>query len=229
MEMRLARHQTIALFQHRGVQHIRFLQPVLDLAMLDEISTALESLAFPGSLPLLLVSRHPSVFLAGANLAEIEQLDAARCIEYAGRGRRVARLISQHPAPTVAAVHGSCSGGGVDLVLSCDALISRPDATFQHPGIRRGLVTGWSGTARLPHGLGRSNVRRMLLEGASLNGRAMVDLGLVQSVSDEPGAEAIDTAISLAALDSERLRLWRALRKPGFIDRFRATVVHKLR
>lgn len=222
------RRPSIRWARERGVERIVILRPVIDNHFLSDLTTILNSLSKPGSLPLVLTSNHPSVFLAGADLVEIEKLNASTSVEYARRGRAVVRLIEMYPAPTVAAVHGSCSGGGVDLTLAFDAMICRQDAIFQHPGIRRGLVTGWSGTTVLPHALGPDNVRRMLLQGFPLDGQAMMETGLALATRENPEVEAIDAAISLGALEPERLRLWRALRKPGFIDRFRATVVHKV-
>ena len=86
--------------------------------------------------PVVLRSAHPSVFLAGAHLAEIAALDAASCKPYADRGRRVVEHIENHPAPAVAAVNGSCSGGGFDLVLACDTIVAGAGASFQHSAAR---------------------------------------------------------------------------------------------
>ena len=167
------------------------------------------------------------VFLAGAHLAEIAELDAASCVPYARRGRRAIRILEHYPSPTVAAVNGSCSGGGFDLVLACDLVVAGPTATFVHPGIRRGLVTGWSGTTRLPSRLGGSKSRAALLQTAVVSARHEEDRSLVHRTSEHPFDEAIETARRLASVEATRWRLWRGLKRPGFIDRFNAFVVHK--
>jgi enoyl-CoA hydratase/carnithine racemase len=212
-----------------GVTVLCFSSPFLSLEILDELSSTFEALADRAPLsPVVLRSAHPSVFLAGAHLAEIAVLDAVSSRPYADRGRRAVHLVEVHPAPTVAAVHGSCSGGGFDLVLACDAIVASPGASFGHPGIRRGLVTGWTGSTRISSLLGGATARATLLEPRSLDAPCLAAHAVVDRIADEPVDVAIETARRMSSLDPARWELWRALGRPGFIDRFHASVVHKL-
>ena len=212
-----------------GLSVLTFRSPILSLNILDLLSSILESLAEENAQdPLVLCSGHSSVFLAGAHLAEIANLDVSSSRAYAWRGRRAVRRLENHPGPTVAAINGSCSGGGFDLVLACDAMIAGPGARFSHPGIQRGLVTGWSGTTRLPSALGNAMARAALLETRELDPFSLSFHGAILRTTADPRATAIETARRLASLDPARCRLWRALRGPGFIDRFHASMVHKL-
>lgn len=212
-----------------GVTRLQFVQTILETRVLDRL---LEFLAVQSQRgvppPILLCSDHPTVFLAGAHLGEIAELDATTCIGYARRGRRVVQAFSEYPAPTVAAIDGSCSGGGFDLALGCDAIVAGPNARFHHPGVRRGLVTGWSGTTVLPGLLGPNLVRRALVAAQPLTPEELAAVGLVTKVNGDPVIRGMEMARDLAAADSRRMDLWRLLRGPGFVDRFRATVVHKL-
>jgi len=220
---------SIAIDRRSGVDVVCFASPFLSLRVLDELASTFEALADrdPGS-PVVIRSAHPSVFLAGAHLAEIATLDRVSCEPYAERGRRVVRLVETHPAPTVAAVKGSCSGGGFDLVLACDAIIASPNASFAHPGIRRGLVTGWTGSTHLPSRLGSTAARAAVLEPRTLDASSLAGCSAVARVADEPVDVAIETALRMASLEPLRWELWRTLKRPGFIDRFHASVVHKL-
>jgi enoyl-CoA hydratase/carnithine racemase len=212
-----------------GVIVMSFPSPILSLAVLEDFCSALGALAGENEPdPLVLHSAHPSVFLAGAHLAEIANLDASSSGPYARRGRRAIRDLENYPAPTIAAIDGSCSGGGFDLVLACDALIAGPGALFSHPGIRRGLVTGWSGTTRLPSVLGSATARAALLETRELDPGSLSSHGVILRTAEDPRTTAIESARQMASLDPARSQLWRALRGPGFIDRFNAFVVHKL-
>lgn len=203
-------------------------RPVLARGLLRALAGALDELAAaPTVRPVVLASVHPTIYLAGADLGEIAALDAASCGPYAALGRSLGRRLASHPAPVVAAVHGSCSGGGFDLVLACDAVVAAPGATFAHPGVLRGLVTGWGGTVALPAAVGRPATRRALLEGSPLSAAELAATGAVAEVATEPLPAALELGRRLHRLHPGRLRLWRLLRGPRFVDRFRATVIEK--
>lgn len=187
--------------------------PVLTASTLRELAARLASLAEESNpRPVILSSDHPRIFLAGADLAEISALDGHSCAAYADLGRRVVATLRSHPAPTVAAIDGSCSGGGFDLLLACDAVIASLRSSFSHPGIRRGLVTGWGGTVSLPGRLGPSAARRALLEADRVDLRTLIETGVIQALADDPVADALEYAHRLSRLHSSRLGAWRALR-----------------
>ncbi|HSO24152.1 MAG TPA: enoyl-CoA hydratase/isomerase family protein [Chondromyces sp.] len=218
----------VRLETHHGTAALVFGSPILDRETLTGLETCLRRLADePETRPLVLRSLHPTVFLAGAHLGEIAALDARSCVGYAALGRRVMSLLGAHPAVTVAAVDGSCSGGGFDLVLSCDAIVVGPKASFDHPGVRRGLVTGWTGTTTVRAALGSPLARAAFIGGRPLDAPAAVAAGVALAAADDAAAAAAALALGLAELDPERIELWRRLRGPRFVDRFRASMVHK--
>jgi enoyl-CoA hydratase/carnithine racemase len=211
-----------------GTAALVFGSPILDHETLTGLETCLRRLADePETRPLVLRSLHPTVFLAGAHLGEIAALDARSCVGYAALGRRIVSLLGEHPAVTVAAVDGSCSGGGFDLVLSCDAIVVGPKASFDHPGVRRGLVTGWTGTTTVRAALGSPLARAAFIGGRPLDAAAAVAAGVALAAADDAATAAAALALGLAELDPERIELWRRLRGPRFVDRFRAFMVHK--
>ena len=212
-----------------GADHVVLTTPILSIGVLASLASTLRQLArqaAPG--PLVLSSDHPTVFLAGADLREIATLDPTSCIRYAESGRAIVDLLENHPAPTVAASAGSCSGGGFDVVMACDAVVAGPAASFEHPGVRRGLVTGWSGTVAAPAAIGPSLSRALFIEGRRLDSQTALELGLVSRISADPVRGAVEKAHELARLHPSRVRLWRQLKRRRFVDRFRASVIHKL-
>lgn len=212
----------------RGEVAVVAVQPILQRTLLRQLVAAISDLAAVADPPaLVLCSEHPTVFLAGADLAEIAELDPGSCLPYAALGRSAVERLASYPSPSVAAVHGSCSGGGVDLALACDALVVGPHASFEHPGIRRGLVTGWTGTLTVPAAVGRLRARGVFLAASPVDAVGAVASGLATAAADEPFALAVETASRLRSLHPERLALWRLLRSGRFVDRFRASVVHK--
>jgi len=210
------------------VTTLTFDRPILSQTTLSELTDTLASLAVSDApLPIVLASAHPTIFLAGAHLGEIAELDPQSCIAYAKLGRSVTAALGSHPGPTVAAVAGSCSGGGFDLAMACDTIIASPDAVFSHPGIRRGLVTGWGGTSSIARAIGTAPTRRALLEATGLEAAHLVDLGAIRKIVPNPLAEAHAVALEIARLDPSRIAIWRHLRGSNFVDRFRAFVVEK--
>jgi enoyl-CoA hydratase/carnithine racemase len=219
---------SVSLTVEGGVTILALDAPILSREALRRLATTLDDLEGRRTpTPLVLASNHSTIFLAGAHLAEIAELDADSCVEYANLGRSVADALEHHPAPVVAAVDGSCSGGGFDLVLACDAVVASDRATFSHPGVFRGLVTGWSGTSRLPASVGASMAKRLLLEGSATDAAGLLEAGVVVEVSSDPRRTAVAVADRLDHLPRSRVRLWRALRGSPFIDRFRALMVEK--
>jgi enoyl-CoA hydratase len=211
-----------------GITSITFNRPILTRAMLRELGGILSDLArLDQPLPIVLASAHPTIFLAGAHLAEIAGLDAHSCVAYARLGRSVIAALASHPAPVVAAVDGSCSGGGFDLVMAADTIVASPRAVFCHPGVRRGLVTGWGGTESIARTIGGPSTRRTLLEARDLHAADLERFGAVRRLVSDPAAEARRTALEIACLDPRRIALWRHLRGSNFVDRFRAFVVEK--
>jgi enoyl-CoA hydratase/carnithine racemase len=198
-------------------------QPILTASLLAELRSLLADLP---AVPLMISSTHPRIFLAGAHLGEIAGLDRDTSREYANRGREVMRRLGSHPAPVVAAVNGSCAGGGFDLALSCDAIVAGPAATFAHPGVARGLVTGWGGTLALRQRTGAGLAAAILLQARPLTAAEIAAMGSIRPVLSDPIGAAIAEARRLACLHPSRVRLWRSFRCHRFVDSFRAFVVH---
>jgi len=214
---------------HDGeVATISFDRPILTKETLIELAEALDEMAQNHTPePIVLVSAHPTIFLAGAHLGEIADLDSECCIAYARLGRSVAAALGRHPAPVVAAIGGSCSGGGFDLVMAADTIVASPDAVFSHPGILRGLVTGWGGTESIAHSIGDAPTRRALLEAKEFDAAQLAVLGAIRSIVSDPPAAARLLALEMTHLDPSRIAIWRHLRGSNFVDRFRAFVVEK--
>lgn len=207
---------------------ISFHRPILTVEALVELAEALGELASAHTAePVVLASNHPTIFLAGAHLGEIAELDSESCIPYARLGRSVAAALNHHPSPVVAAVAGSCSGGGFDLAMAADTIIASPDAVFSHPGIRRGLVTGWGGTESIARSIGDAPTRRALLEASEFDAAQLAELGAIRAIVSDPPAAARLIALEMARLDPSRIAIWRRLRGSNFVDRFRAFVVEK--
>jgi enoyl-CoA hydratase len=142
----------------------------------------------------LVITGNARFFSAGADLNEIAELHGAEAFRFAQMGQRLMNAVASFPSPTIAAVHGYCMGGGLDLALSCSRRISGPHAIFGHRGAALGLITGWGGTQRLPRVIGKARALKMFVAAEKLHAREALGFGLVEAIADDPLAAALATA-----------------------------------
>src|SRR6187399_2993428 len=135
-------------------------------------------------------------FVAGADIKEFPSLrQAAAEANESGSARGIQKLGHRMDAahtPFVAAIHGFCLGGGLELAMCCDVRIASDDATLGQPEIKLGLIPGGGGTQRLPRliGIGRANM--LNLGGDFIDAQTAYDWRLVELVV--PTAELMAAA-----------------------------------
>jgi enoyl-CoA hydratase/carnithine racemase len=139
----------------------------------------------------LVVIGNAHFFSAGADLNEIAELHGAEALQFAQLGQRLMNAVANFPAPTIAAVHGYCMGGGLDLALACSRRIAGPHAIFGHRGAALGLITGWGGTQRLPRLVGKARALQIFLAAEKVHATDALRFGLVESITDDPLAAAL--------------------------------------
>ena len=130
---------------------------VLDEWLLDQLELAfdrIESETHPTGF--ILASGSNRVFIAGADLAEIESKDDPELFTYLEKGARAYKRITNLDCPSVALIAGSALGGGLEIAMHCDGLIGLETAGDAKPylvGLPEaglGLCPGWGGTQMLP-------------------------------------------------------------------------------
>ena len=153
----------------------------------------------------IISSAQKSGFSAGADLRELyhravamnEKDRSTGVREFLERIHAVANWLDEAPFVTIAAVHGVCFGGGLELALVCDVVIADKMARFAFPELRLGLIPGFGGIPRLKRDLGNGFVRDLLLTGRSVNATRAQAVGLVAQLAAE--GEALKLAKSTAA------------------------------
>lgn len=139
----------------------------------------------------LVIAGNARFFSVGADLHEIAALNGPEALRFARMGQRLMSAVTNFPAPTIAAIHGYCMGGGLDLALACDRRIAGPHALFGHRGAALGLITGWGGTQRLPRLIGKARALQMFLAAEKINAAQALEIGLVSAIADDPLAAAL--------------------------------------
>jgi enoyl-CoA hydratase/3-hydroxyacyl-CoA dehydrogenase len=97
----------------------------------------------------------------------------------------VADLIEQTAVPVVAAIHGYCLGGGLEIALACDFRIATRDAQLGFPEVNLGLLPGGGGTQRAPRLISPGRARWLVLSGERIPAETAEAWGLVEFVVDD--------------------------------------------
>ncbi len=97
----------------------------------------------------------------------------------------VADLIEAASVPVVAAIHGYCLGGGLEIALACDFRIATHDAQLGFPEVNLGLLPGGGGTQRAPRLISRGRAAWLIMSGERIQADLAKDWGLVEFVVDD--------------------------------------------
>ncbi|MHB2093391.1 fatty acid oxidation complex subunit alpha FadJ [Pantoea dispersa] len=146
---------------------------------------------------LVLISGKRDNFVAGADISMIASCETAQQAEALARqGQEVMAEIAALPFPVVAAIHGACLGGGLELALACDARICSLDEKTRLglPEVQLGLLPGSGGTQRLPRLIGVQQALPLILSGKQLRAKQALKLGLVDDAV--PQAILLATAVA---------------------------------
>jgi len=164
---------------------------------------------------LVLTGEGTKVFVAGADIAAMAEMDADQAFEFSRKGQAVFDAIEALPFPVIAAVNGFALGGGSELVLACDIVYASENAIFGQPEVKLGVVPGFGGTARLVRVIGRNNALEWILMGDNVSAADAYRVGLVQKVvpQEELMQVAMAAAHRLAGLGPLAVRTARSLVK----------------
>lgn len=121
-------------------------------------------------------------FVAGADIAAMQGLDALAAREFALLGQHVMRTIETFTRPVIAAVNGFALGGGCELAMACDIRIAGEQARFGQPEVNLGVIPGFGGSQRLPRLVGTGAALELLLTGEVIDAREACRIGLVNRV-----------------------------------------------
>jgi len=137
-------------------------------------------------------------FCAGADITEKRQPESAVAVRKRTSADPWIDAFPKVRKPIIAAVHGFCLGGGLEIALACDIRVASPDAVFSLPETGLGLIPGAGGTQRLPRLIGLSRALDLLLTGERIDAQEAYRVGLVTRLATDK-ARLIETALQIAA------------------------------
>ncbi|SEP00484.1 Enoyl-CoA hydratase/carnithine racemase [Halogranum amylolyticum] len=140
------------------------------------------------------------VFSVGADISLFEEAQDWTTQEFRSNSRVLGRVftgIEDLEKPVIAAIDGTCVGGGLELALACDVRIASPDATLGFPEHNIGLIPGLGGCSRFVQMVGAGKAKDLIFTGELFDGETARTLGVVERLADHPAAAAQEYAENL--------------------------------
>jgi enoyl-CoA hydratase/carnithine racemase len=185
----------------------------LDQAMFEGLMNAAAQLAEDNSVRVVVLHGEGKSFCSGLDIASfmsgqggtgvLLERDSDRLANFA---QRVAYDWSLVPAPVIAAIHGNCFGGGLQIALGTDIRIATPDAKLSVMEVKWGLVPDMGITQSLPRLVPIDVAKELTFTGRVVPGSEALALGLVTRTSDEPLAAALALAEEIARRSPDAVR-----------------------
>ncbi|MEL4890238.1 enoyl-CoA hydratase-related protein [Xanthomonas protegens] len=146
-------------------------------------------------------------FVAGADIAEMNELTPVQGRDFSQLGQRLMRRIERMPKPVLAMVNGFALGGGLELAMACHLRVAAEGARLGQPEINLGLIPGFGGTQRLLRLVGRAAALELCLLGAPIDAARAMQLGLVNRVVAAGELQATTLKLAQQLADAAPLAL----------------------
>ena len=185
----------------------------LDQAMFEGLTAAAAELAEDKSVRAVVLHGEGKSFCSGLDVASFMSGQGGTGVLLEREDDRVANLAqrvaydwSLVPAPVIAAIHGNCFGGGLQIALGADIRIAAPDAKLSIMEVKWGLVPDMGITQTLPRLLRIDVAKELTFSGRIVSGTDALALGLVTRTSDDPLASALTLAEEIAQKSPDAVR-----------------------
>jgi enoyl-CoA hydratase len=177
----------VLLERHGAQLRVRLNRPArrnaLSVEMRDALVEALELVAADPSITSVILSGEGKCFSAGGHLAEFGSAADAPSAHAVRSARSVPALLATCAERLTFRIHGAAVGAGVEMAAFGRRVEATPDAFFQLPEIRYGLIPGSGGCVSIPRRIGRLRTAYLALSARRLDARAAHAWGLVDEVT----------------------------------------------
>jgi enoyl-CoA hydratase len=152
-------------------------------AWVNDLVSATSALADNAEVRVLIVSGEGRAFCSGLDVKELAH--GSLSTSWFATWERGVTALANLDAVTIAAVHGYCLGGGLQVALACDLIVASDDATLSIPAVREGLVAAL-GPMRLARLIGVAPAKRLSLLGRRFTAAEGAAMGLIAEVVSPP-------------------------------------------
>ena len=163
----------------------------LTFEMYEELASICAKVPTDGTVKAIVVSgAGGKAFAAGTDMTQFRAFETEQdALDYEAEITRVLTAVDQCPVPTIAAVHGACTGGGASIAAACDIRITSAQLKFGFPIARTlGNCLNAGNLARLSELLGAGRVREMIFTARLMGADEALACGLVSEVLPDEDA-----------------------------------------
>ncbi|QHL88376.1 enoyl-CoA hydratase [Nibribacter ruber] len=184
----MAHYHNLQLNNQDGILFITVNRPskmnALNIETVQEIQMAMQEVYDDEEVRgVILTGSGEKAFVAGADIAEIAELNEVNGRRFAERGQDVFSMIEECPKPVIAAVNGFALGGGCELAMACHIRVASENARFGQPEVNLGLIPGYGGTQRLTQLVGKGKAMELMMTGDLIPAQEAKELGLANHVT----------------------------------------------
>lgn len=206
-----------------GIAHVQLNRAdkmnALDRAMFDGIIAAGEALMARKDVRCVVISGVGRAFCAGLDTSALTEFGAMdenhplfqRVYGDSNMYQRVCTVWRDLPMPVIAAIHGTCFGGGVQIALGADIRIVHPETKLSVMEVKWGLIPDMGGLYYMPLLMRDDHVRDLTYTGRIVTGEEAASLGLATRTAADPVAEAMAMAHTIAAAAPNAMRQAKAV------------------
>lgn len=169
---------------------------------LKDLDTVIDDLEKDSNIyAVILTGAGEKSFVAGADIAEMKDLNEAQGEEFGALGNKVFLRLENLSKPVIAAIQGFALGGGCEISMACDIRIASDKALFGQPEVGLGITPGFGGTQRLPRIVGLGKAKELIYTAQNIRADEALRIGLVNKVVplEELMAEAKKMASKIIA------------------------------
>lgn len=200
----------VTCFVDGGIAHVRLARPdklnALTLETLQQLADVARRLRRDHTLRAVVISGDGDSFCAGLDFANVLRNPVGIVRSFVPSPFRGTNAFQEAcwawrrvPVPVIAAVHGHCFGGGLQIALAADFRITTPDAEWSVLEGRWGLIPDMSGIQSLKELVGIDVAKKLTMTAETLTGTKARELGLVTEVASDPVVRAFELADELAS------------------------------
>jgi len=181
----------IKMEKSEGIAKITLARPkhnVFNIAMMKELNTVLENLIKDKNLKAAVIFGEGKSWCAGVDVGDHKPDMVSDMI---AEFNRIFQLIEKIEVPVIAAVHGACLGGGMEIAIAADIILASEKAVFGQPEIKLGFFPPYA-AIRLPALIGAPKAIEVCTTGKLYSAKQAQSLGFVSQVFE---SEAFDEKV----------------------------------